>query len=780
MKKRIYTLFVSLLACILSANAGLSKTDYSSNNYINEWGRLKLVGNQLSSQNGDTIQMRGVSTFSLNYNEVLPCLTKEGFSALKKWGCNVVRLAQYPQSSMNTYDETTATKVEYYIKMCNELGMYAIVDWNILKYEGMEGNPIKFKDEAKDFFSKISEFVYANNYKNVIYEICSDPSVSWENIIKYADYILPVIEKNDPQAIVIVGTPEASTDFTDVIGNPIEYKNLGIMYAYHHSVCDSESRLENVKKAAKELPIFVSEWWPTDANGDGPICTDKSDDFIDFLENGTSQAISWTYWAFGEKQEPSHMMTRCYFDDEDSNVSNAGKYIIPKFGYVQKKHTDLAPEIDCDETFPEIKILLKEDECSLSYDQMPFKINSIPVNPYTDEKAVVDTVRNDKNKITDPYFPGKYTIQWTFRYPSSELKTICNQTIDITDTIAPDFDCNSLPSTIKLYIADDAQTATYEQIKDAGFSIPQVYDKCDDAIVNVTREDGAKLDSVYPIGTTAISIKITDRYGNAVYCKQKIDIKKAIKHIDCDKMYPSVVLYTDSCSKSYDIEPIYINDSTDKFTFEASRTSGEDIEKPYYIGCDTINLKFIFESGSTEVCKQAICVKQTYKINCVKTDTIWFEKDNEDVFIPSDKLLPCIIDECTGEEFCPKITRSDSLAISDPLQVGETIINYTYTDHNEGEIYCEQVIIVIDNLTSIDNTDVDAIISVVPNPSNGQFEISVSEPSNISIFNSIGQKVFEKAIEEKSVITKPFDPGIYSVKAESRKSIRIIKLIVVK
>ena len=94
MKKRIYTLFVSLLACILSANAGLSKTDYSSNNYINEWGRLKLVGNQLSSQNGDTIQMRGVSTFSLNYNEVLPCLTKEGFSALKKWGCNVVRLAQ--------------------------------------------------------------------------------------------------------------------------------------------------------------------------------------------------------------------------------------------------------------------------------------------------------------------------------------------------------------------------------------------------------------------------------------------------------------------------------------------------------------------------------------------------------------------------------------------------------------------------------------------------------------------------------------------------------------
>ncbi|MEE1083006.1 MAG: hypothetical protein UH850_04610, partial [Paludibacteraceae bacterium] len=97
MKKKIYTLFALLLACIMSANARLSKTDYSSNNYINEWGRLKLVGNQLSTQNGDTIQLRGVSTFSLNYPEVLPCLNKDGFSALKKWGCNVVRLAQYPQ-----------------------------------------------------------------------------------------------------------------------------------------------------------------------------------------------------------------------------------------------------------------------------------------------------------------------------------------------------------------------------------------------------------------------------------------------------------------------------------------------------------------------------------------------------------------------------------------------------------------------------------------------------------------------------------------------------------
>ena len=69
--KKILSL-VAAAAMAFSANAALSSTDFSSNNYIQEWGRLKLVGNQLSSEKGEAIQLKGWSSFG-NFTE--NCLT---------------------------------------------------------------------------------------------------------------------------------------------------------------------------------------------------------------------------------------------------------------------------------------------------------------------------------------------------------------------------------------------------------------------------------------------------------------------------------------------------------------------------------------------------------------------------------------------------------------------------------------------------------------------------------------------------------------------------------
>jgi PKD repeat protein len=51
-------------------------------------------------------------------------------------------------------------------------------------------------------------------------------------------------------------------------------------------------------------------------------------------------------------------------------------------------------------------------------------------------------------------------------------------------------------------------------------------------------------------------------------------------------------------------------------------------------------------------------------------------------------------------------------------------------------------------VTGIDDNDETNLISIIPNPSNGKFEISISEQQNYSVkvFNTLGQIVFEKSL----------------------------------
>lgn len=48
---------------------------------------------------------------------------------------------------------------------------------------------------------------------------------------RYAERVIPIIRANSPNAVVICGTPKWSADFTDVVKDPLTYKN--ILYTYH-------------------------------------------------------------------------------------------------------------------------------------------------------------------------------------------------------------------------------------------------------------------------------------------------------------------------------------------------------------------------------------------------------------------------------------------------------------------------------------------------------------------------------------------------------------------
>ncbi len=335
MKKSLF--LAAALCSSVAANAALSTSpsELINNDYVKEWGRLKLVGNQLSSESGQAIQLKGWSTFSINYNEVVNCLTQDGFKAMKAWGANIVRLAIYPKNSNGSYSQGTDAKIKQYIDWANGLGMYVLVDWHVLEGDGDSGNPATFQNEAKGMFQRICSYVSSQKYKNVLYEICNECSgVSWDNIKSYADQVLPIIQTNDPGAIVVVGTPQWDQNIGEAVNSPIaktKYPNLGLMYAFHYYACSHAHLLGGMQSAAASLPVFISEWGSVRFDGAGGFCGDASDQFLSTLEKGGNngnQWISWCYWAWGQKNETSNCLKNCGASYTPSDLTQAGEYIV--------------------------------------------------------------------------------------------------------------------------------------------------------------------------------------------------------------------------------------------------------------------------------------------------------------------------------------------------------------------------------------------------------------------------------------------------------------------
>jgi len=76
---------------------------------------------------------------------------------------------------------------------------------------------------------------------------------------------------------------------------------------------------------------------------------------------------------------------------------------------------------------------------------------------------------------------------------------------------------------------------------------------------------------------------------------------------------------------------------------------------------------------------------------------------------------------------------------------------------------------VVNNCTSgIDNySNIDAQITVYPNPSNGNFSVSVANFDNtsIEIYNSLGEKIYTKALttNTENISIDKFNAGVYFI-----------------
>lgn len=290
-------------------------------------GALHVRGTNLVDANGNTVQLKGISTHGLAW---FPGYVNNAcFSQLRRdWGANLVRLAMYT----NEYGgycsggdkEALKKLVLDGVKYAHDNNLYVIVDWHILS----DGNPLTNLSEAKAFFNEMTKSL--KQYDNVLYEICNEPNgnVTWVDVKSYAQQVIPVIRKNDPDAVVLVGSPTWSQDIDKAAADPLAFDN--VMYTLHFYAGthkdDLRNRLTHCIRAG--LPVFVSEFGICNASGNGAIDEASANAWLSTLN---SHQVSWCMWSLCNKAESaSAIKSSCNktsgFTQDD--LSQSGRWLV--------------------------------------------------------------------------------------------------------------------------------------------------------------------------------------------------------------------------------------------------------------------------------------------------------------------------------------------------------------------------------------------------------------------------------------------------------------------
>lgn len=338
MKKLLSLAATALVA--MSANAAISDTDFANNDYIGEWGRLKVQGTHIVSEKGEQIQLKGWSSFGWQ-NNWGDCHSEGAIKQMKIWGANIYRGAMYVTEGGYNNDKSGFTQItKDLIDLTAKYKMYYLCDWHILD----PGDPLS--DSYRDFsnyFREITSYVKSKGYHHVLYEICNEPNsdkstngvnVDWNRIRQYADQVLPIIQSGDPGAVVVVGTPRYDQEIDQAKNNPITgYPNLGIMYSFHYYSCSHQNLLGKYDGAVNVIPVFISEWGV--AKFDGGSGYHWTDEVGDDCKSGAKQLMNkafenktpWCCWSFGMKEE----MASAVMDCGKLTLSKSGQFVVESF-----------------------------------------------------------------------------------------------------------------------------------------------------------------------------------------------------------------------------------------------------------------------------------------------------------------------------------------------------------------------------------------------------------------------------------------------------------------
>lgn len=271
-----------------------------SNAQVKTHGQLSVAGTQLVDKSNQPVVLRGMS---FGWHSMWPRFYNEkAVKWLQKdFNCNVVRAAMGIELGEMSYmkePQFSKDKIEAVIKGAIKSDIYVIVDWH--------SHNINL-EEAKAFFAEISKKY--SKYPNIIYEIFNEPDYeSWAEVKAYSEEVIKVIRENDPNNIILVGSPHWDQDVDLAAADPIVGFN-NIMYTMHFYVATHGKDLRDKTDAAisKGLPVFISESAGMEATGDGPLNLKAWQEYIDWME---VKKLSWVTWSVSDKDETCSVLKK--------------------------------------------------------------------------------------------------------------------------------------------------------------------------------------------------------------------------------------------------------------------------------------------------------------------------------------------------------------------------------------------------------------------------------------------------------------------------------------
>jgi endoglucanase len=271
---------------------------------VEQFGQLQVDGTSLRSESGELVQLKGISSMWLNWENDGYAESKAALEWLRdNWHLSVIRasVGVEPGGAYLSNPERAQQQVDTIVQNAKDLGLYVIIDWHA-------HYATQHQEEAEEFFAKMAEKY--GDLPNVLYEPFNEPKQGpaegqnmpanqfWKDHLKpYYDAVLGKIREADPDNIVIFGTPNWSQDVDIAARSPVEGTNL--MYTLHFYACTHGSGFISKGNAALTAgaALFVTEWGATHADGgtDGKVCEEEAQDWHDFMDE---HAISWTAWKF--------------------------------------------------------------------------------------------------------------------------------------------------------------------------------------------------------------------------------------------------------------------------------------------------------------------------------------------------------------------------------------------------------------------------------------------------------------------------------------------------
>lgn len=264
--------------------------------------RLHAGKGNVYFENGQAAQLRGISlSWSIwggakYYNPKVVDRLIDDFKA------DVIRvsMAIEPAEGYLQAPELQWNRIVPVVDQALKRGVYVIMDWH-------DHHADRNVNAAKSFFDTFSKKYGGNPL--IIYEIWNEPEkISWQIIKTYAEAVIPVIRKNDPHNLIVVGNPTWDQDLDVVVADPLKgFDNIAYAFHFYASDPHHQEKLREKATAAIEsgLPVFVTEWGVGESNGDGVFDLEKTQAWLDWMEK---YKLSWVLWNVTDKKETTALL----------------------------------------------------------------------------------------------------------------------------------------------------------------------------------------------------------------------------------------------------------------------------------------------------------------------------------------------------------------------------------------------------------------------------------------------------------------------------------------